>query len=832
MAKAGELMDADTEFEYARGGKVWDKLNKQAIENHGEFGFATLDYDDMGKYINMKKANKLADKEFAEFGFDTLSESEMEELVNKYPEILKKYSRGYEEGEVGGNYDGGYDVVVYNRDGSQDVLEGRLSYSEAMKLLKSVKQYKNQYEEIAIIATDQSQDFEGDTIRYMKYFQKGGELMDADTEFEYKRGGNIDKTDPEYIEYSRLSEKLSAGTITPKEKERLFILAFGEDYMKSKNKGKKRKYDESGKRVRDRDRDEYARGGKTNKFSYIAIQTPDYMHAYFFKDKEQAVKLANSGELEDELGDSDFVFGETIYSDEHTIVSGNKQYNEGVLVYVTGDVPFEEGFEIEDISKKDAIKKVYELKEDDERAVGAYYSKINTKDSDSSDWYVDIRGNEFSNSKDDFEFEIGSDYEDDIISYNDGRDVALMAKGGELMDADTEFEYNRGGDVNDDLEQLEEASDMVNTAANLVDDVVPPNLKSNYQAYGRYGFDQLLGRGNPYDKGLDDIGQAIEESYNYEEGEEYAKGGEIPSKIKKEFDEKIKNKKFAQAYLGEIEDEDDYEWSYKSGLNDYFEEWKNDNETFKIHNELRRLKAKGWRNVTLNGFDESILYVIDKKYNDYEIKKNEDGNYSTTFAKGGDIDRDYKMINVGRSSVFTSGFKIYPEALKVGKIYEWTTGAQPLYVRYLGLTKDLNIRSSSSVGSDKYKFQFVGPGENNRYIGLSGTAVRQGNVVQVKNIEELIKEETLSEIKDYEKFIRKAKRAKDNNQIDRLTKQLNEYKSFYKSIDKLNQYAKGGDVKDKKFTFNKVEDKERFYEGGNISQVSKVGDPDYPTYEL
>ena len=92
-------------------------------------------------------------------------------------------------------------------------------------------------------------------------FNKGGELMDADTEFEYKRGGNIDKTDPEYIEYSRLSEKLSAGTITPKEKERLFILAFGEDYMKSKNKGKKRKYTKSGKRVKDRDRDEYAKGG-------------------------------------------------------------------------------------------------------------------------------------------------------------------------------------------------------------------------------------------------------------------------------------------------------------------------------------------------------------------------------------------------------------------------------------------------------------------------------------------------------------------------------------------------------------------------------------------
>jgi hypothetical protein len=594
---------------YARGGKVWDKLNKQAIENHGEFGFATLDYDDMGKYINMKKANKLADKEFAEFGFDTLSESEMEELVNKYPEILKKYSRGYEEGEVDGNYDGGYDVVVYNRDGSQGVLEGGLSYSEAMKLLKSVKQYRNQYQEIAIIVTN-SRNFEGNPIRYMKYFQKGGELMDADTEFEYARGG----------------------------KTGLKIVAVDRDPR----------------------------------------------------------------------------------------------------------IPMED------------IEKMYNLK------------IIKSSDADSPEYDYDVLVGKEQDIKGFFEdYNIGDHMYDEIEDY---------AKGGKLMDADTEFEYNRGGDVNDDLDQLEEASDMVNTAANLVEDVVPPSLMSNYRAYGRYGFDQLLGKGNPYDKGLDEIGQAIEESYNYEEGEEY--------------------------------------------------------------------------------------------------------------AKGGDIDRDYKMINVGRSSVFTSGFKIYPEALKVGKIYEWTTGAQPLYVRYLGLTKDLNIRSSSSVGSDKYKFQFVGPGETNRYIGLSGTAVRQGNVVQVKNIEELIKEETLSEIKDYEKFIRKAKRAKDNNQIDRLTKKLNEYKSFYKSIDKLNQYAKGGkvgdkveieltngttikgkierlnplklrtdatstqvipnalikkikvdyakggDIKDKKFTFNKVEDKERFYEGGNISQVSKVGDPDYPTYEL
>lgn len=43
-------------------------------------------------------------------------------------------------------------------------------------------------------------------------------------------------------EYKILSEKLTNGTITKEEKERLFILAFGEKFMKSNNKGKKVTY--------------------------------------------------------------------------------------------------------------------------------------------------------------------------------------------------------------------------------------------------------------------------------------------------------------------------------------------------------------------------------------------------------------------------------------------------------------------------------------------------------------------------------------------------------------------------------------------------------------
>ena len=43
---------------------AWDKLNRIADEEYGEFGFATLGEDDMADHIDMKKANKLADKEY------------------------------------------------------------------------------------------------------------------------------------------------------------------------------------------------------------------------------------------------------------------------------------------------------------------------------------------------------------------------------------------------------------------------------------------------------------------------------------------------------------------------------------------------------------------------------------------------------------------------------------------------------------------------------------------------------------------------------------------------------------------------------------------------
>lgn len=67
----------------------WDKLNIIADEEYGEFGFASLDAEDMESLIDMKKADKIADKKYGEFGFTSLSEEDMEELINNNPKLVK-----------------------------------------------------------------------------------------------------------------------------------------------------------------------------------------------------------------------------------------------------------------------------------------------------------------------------------------------------------------------------------------------------------------------------------------------------------------------------------------------------------------------------------------------------------------------------------------------------------------------------------------------------------------------------------------------------------------------------------------------------------------------
>ena len=53
------------------------------------------------------------------------------------------------------------------------------------------------------------------------------------------------------------------------------------------------------------------------------------------------------------------------------------------------------------------------------------------------------------------------------------------------------------------IDEIEKAIEMVEEAQHIVDIAINDmNIRHNYEAYGKYGFDQLLGSGNPYDSSL------------------------------------------------------------------------------------------------------------------------------------------------------------------------------------------------------------------------------------------------------------------------------------------------------------------------------------------
>ena len=53
------------------------------------------------------------------------------------------------------------------------------------------------------------------------------------------------------------------------------------------------------------------------------------------------------------------------------------------------------------------------------------------------------------------------------------------------------------------IDEIERAIEMVDQARHIVDMAVDGmSIRANYEAYGKYGFDQLLGDGNPYDNSL------------------------------------------------------------------------------------------------------------------------------------------------------------------------------------------------------------------------------------------------------------------------------------------------------------------------------------------
>ena len=67
--------------------------------------------------------------------------------------------------------------------------------------------------------------------------------------------------------------------------------------------------------------------------------------------------------------------------------------------------------------------------------------------------------------------------------------------------------FQRVLDIVGELQILQEEVD------NLVEG---SSIEANYKAYGRYGFDQLLGNGNPYDDSLQSIACELAGKGEYE----------------------------------------------------------------------------------------------------------------------------------------------------------------------------------------------------------------------------------------------------------------------------------------------------------------------------
>lgn len=56
------------------------------------------------------------------------------------------------------------------------------------------------------------------------------------------------------------------------------------------------------------------------------------------------------------------------------------------------------------------------------------------------------------------------------------------------------------------MRAIQQAIELIEEAQTLVDEALEGTAReSHYLAYGRYGFDRLLGNGNPYDDGLPDL---------------------------------------------------------------------------------------------------------------------------------------------------------------------------------------------------------------------------------------------------------------------------------------------------------------------------------------
>lgn len=66
------------------------------------------------------------------------------------------------------------------------------------------------------------------------------------------------------------------------------------------------------------------------------------------------------------------------------------------------------------------------------------------------------------------------------------------------------------------IEELQEAMQMIEELQNKIDNALQYNEdECHYKAYGRYGIDQLLGNGNPYDGSIPKLIERAREQIDY-----------------------------------------------------------------------------------------------------------------------------------------------------------------------------------------------------------------------------------------------------------------------------------------------------------------------------
>lgn len=70
------------------------------------------------------------------------------------------------------------------------------------------------------------------------------------------------------------------------------------------------------------------------------------------------------------------------------------------------------------------------------------------------------------------------------------------------------------------INMLNQAVQLIEEAQGLVDEALSDTtMDGEYRSYGRFGFDQLLGNGNPYDTSLNNVLERLENEDDDDEEE-------------------------------------------------------------------------------------------------------------------------------------------------------------------------------------------------------------------------------------------------------------------------------------------------------------------------